>query len=129
MRAIGAVLWLGVLGFCVFNWWQIRELRAQLNAQRATVHVSERSPGLLLKLERAVQHGERARDLLEKGRQKEARQELEQAMEEFTAAAEDTDQAGRDRLRRIEDSLARMREQTQGLLRRVAPGEKHGEGG
>jgi hypothetical protein len=129
MRAFGALLWLVTLGFCGYNWWQIRELKSELASQRAAVRVSERSPGVLLKLEQALQHGERARKLLEQGRHRDARRELDKALGEFSSASRDVDESTASRLRQIEESLAKVREQTQGLLRRVTPGEKRAEGG
>jgi multidrug resistance efflux pump len=125
MRAFGALLWLVVLGFCAYNWWQIRELKSELASQRAAVRVSERSPGLLEKMQRALGHGERARKLLAEGKQGDARKELDRAMTEFTDAARNTDADTAARLHQIEEALGKVREQTQDLLHHATPGKKH----
>jgi hypothetical protein len=126
MRAFGTLLWFVVLGFCVYNWWQIRALQGELEEQRrATVRVSERSPGLLRKLEVALQRGERARALLEQGKHREARKELDRAVEEFSDATRSADEATKERLKSVEDSFSRFREQTQGLLRKVTASDEN----
>jgi hypothetical protein len=128
MRAIGALLWLVALAFCAYNWWQIRELKSELASQRAAVHVSERSPGVLQKMQRALDHGERARKLLGKGRQNDARKELDRAMAEFTDAARSSDADTAERLHQMQETLAKVRDQTQDLLHHAA-GKKHDAGG
>jgi hypothetical protein len=125
MRAIGTLLWLIVLAFSAYNWWQIRELKSELASQRAAVHVSERSPSLLQKMQRALDHGERARKLLSEGKQGDARKELDRAMAEFTEAARNTDAETAERLRQLQDSLAKVRGQTQDLLQHATPGKRH----
>jgi hypothetical protein len=130
MRRLGALLWLAVLGFSLYNWWQIEALRRELAEQRAAVRVSERTGGITGKLQQALRRGEHARTLLDRGRYKQAAAELDRAISELTDAARPSDPVTAERLQRFEETLARVRDQTQSLIRRVTPAsDRRSDGG
>jgi hypothetical protein len=130
MRRLGSLLWVIVLGFSLYNWWQIRELKGELEAQRAAVRVTEQSPAVTSRMQRALQRGEHARALLARGRYHDAASELDGAITDLTHAAKATDEETAARLRKVQETLAHVRDQAQGLLHRVSPGaSKHSEGG
>src|SRR5690242_9719605 len=114
MRRIGTLIWLLVLGLSVYNCWQINTLQRELAEQRAAVRVSEQSAGVMGKLQRALRQGEEARALLDRGRNREASARLDRAISEFSDAAGASDRVTAERLRRFQETLVRVRDQTQG---------------
>jgi hypothetical protein len=130
MGRLAALIGLAVLGFSIYNWWQIRGMKRELEAKRAVVRVSEHSTGLMTKMQRAAQRAKQARKLLKRGRYQGAATEIDGAIAEFSDAARRPDPAATKRLHRVGATFARFRGQTQEALRRVTPGgEKRAHGG